>query len=100
MYGRLMHNVWHMIMSEKDWQQRTYDEVFEDVCEFVERQRRMNPDFSIEFVKERLESKYIQQDQNWIGKGLVAEIIDAATIAAYEHILAEWRKGQKEIKEK
>ena len=79
----------------QDWQQQKYDEVFEEVCEHVEQQRRMNPSFSIDYVKECLKNKYVQQGQDWIGRGLVAEITNAATIAAYEHILAEWEKELK-----
>ncbi|MBD3305775.1 hypothetical protein GF339_05275 [candidate division KSB3 bacterium] len=82
----------HSHNTDETWQQKKYAEVFEDVCESLTYQRRINPHFSIAELKKRLEDKYTHQGQNWIGKGVVAEITDAATIAAYEHILAEWQQ--------
>jgi hypothetical protein len=49
---------------------------------------------------ERLfDTAYTREGNDWVGRGAVADIVNAATIAAYEHMLIEWKKEQGILKE-
>jgi hypothetical protein len=78
-------------MPLDNWQERRYREVFEEVCRFVEYQQLTNPDFTIEQLEQLLEKACIREGNDWVGRGMVSHIADSATIAAYEHMLVEWR---------
>jgi hypothetical protein len=77
-------------MFDGDWQQKKYDEVFELVLQQVRFQMQSDPDFSMDYIRARLEDAYVLEGHGWEGKGIILEISEAATIAAYEYILAEW----------
>lgn len=79
-------------MFDDDWQQRKYEEVFDQVIRQVRFQKSIDPDFSLDHVRARLEDAYVLQGHGWDGKGIVLEISEAATIAAYEYILADWEE--------
>jgi hypothetical protein len=81
-------------MDLDGWQARKYHITFEKVCHFVAYQRQVNPKFGIEDVEHLLENAYTREGNDWAGRGLVGHIVNSATIAAYEHVLAEWRKEQ------
>jgi hypothetical protein len=75
------------------WEQRVYDEVFDTLCRQIEKQRQEDPRFSLDDLEGLLESQYIYQGNDWVGRGRLADLRTSATIAAYEHCLAEWRKN-------
>ncbi len=79
-------------MSNDDWKDRHYQETFEAVCSHLEHQRRANPNFTIKHLEGLLESQYIDQGNDWIGRSAPVNIKTDATIAAYEHFLTEWKK--------
>jgi len=78
-------------MMIEEQQARRYDAVFNDVCNFVAYQRRTNPTFTLERLQELLDEACVREGNNWVGRGEVSHIVEAATIAAYEHALAEWK---------
>jgi hypothetical protein len=80
-------------MFDQDWQKEKYEEVFETTIRQTRIQREMDPNFRLDDIRARLKDLYIREGHGWEGKGIVIEIVEAATIAAYEHLLAEW--GQK-----
>jgi hypothetical protein len=84
-------------MHLDELQERKYIQVFEDACHFVARQRYANPNFSIIDLERLLDAAYTRAGNDWVGRGTVADIVNAATIAAYEHTLAEWRKELEEV---
>ena len=73
-----------------DWEERKYREVFEQTCSQLWTRRLDDPTFTRQQAQGLLESAYIDQGNDYIGRGPVAEIVQAATIAAYELILAKW----------
>ena len=81
-------------MSSVDWEQQKFDQVFANVCEFLEYRERLKPDDFLDFVTNRLETLYVYQGQDWTGKGAAADITDAATIAAYETVRARLQQPQ------
>ena len=78
-------------MSIRDWEQRKYRRVFEETCMQLETRRATDPTFTIEFTEGLLKTAYIDHGNDWVGRGAVGNIAQTATIAAYEHVLAEWR---------
>ena len=81
-------------MNFDEWQARKYQITFEEVCHFVTHQRHVNPKFGIGDVEHLLENAYTREGNDWVGRGMVGYIVNSATIAAYEHVLAEWRREQ------
>ena len=74
-----------------DWRQRKYREVFEETCHGLELRRRSDPHFTIGRLEGLLRTAYVDEGNDWLGRGAVSDVFQAATIAAYEHVLAEWR---------
>ena len=77
-------------MPEEDWKDQHYDEVFEGVCLHLEQQREENPQFTREHLEGLLEALYVDEGNDQLGRSEPVKIKNAATIAAYEHFLAEW----------
>ncbi|MDR2446771.1 MAG: hypothetical protein LBD58_05720 [Treponema sp.] len=77
-----------------DWRELKYNETFEQEARGLERRRALTA-CAIEEIESLLESLYKLDGDNWIGRGEVQDIIMAATIAAYERFLAEWRAEER-----
>lgn len=75
-----------------DWQEETYDQVFEAACDYAVMRRAAEPDFGIQALQDLLDVEYTREGLEWAGKDTVQEVRLNATIAAYEHILAEWKR--------
>jgi hypothetical protein len=70
------------------WQDEQYRQVFEETCGHLEsalREDRLTRDE----LERLLEAAYVDQGNDWLGRGSFYDIVQAATIAAYEHVLAE-----------
>ena len=86
-------------MSENDpqehdaWREERYREVFEQTHRQIEDRRRTDPEFTVDRLEELLNSMYNLQGHNWVGRGIVEDVTDSATIAAYESVLARWRRS-------
>jgi hypothetical protein len=76
-----------------NWQEEKYEETFEQELRGLER-RRENTNCGIDEIEGQLAHLYKLDGDNWVGRGEVQDIVMAATIAAYEHFTAEWRKSQ------
>ena len=51
-----------------------------------------DPEFSRKVLEEVLADFYKKQGNAWAGKSPVEEIKEAATIAAFENYLSEWKE--------
>ena len=78
-----------------DWDDETYDNVFEDICDYVEKRKKDDTTFSIDELKIMIDEAYVKRGMDWIGKGHLQFIIESATIAALEQKYAEWMKEKK-----
>jgi hypothetical protein len=74
----------------RDWEERKYREVFDQTVSQLETRRLTDPTFTCQEAQGLLEAAYVDQGNDYIGRGGVVEIVQAATIAAYERILDEW----------
>ena len=75
-----------------DWEQKKFDEIFENVYATTKYRRFLDPSFDITSLKKLLQSLYINDGNDQGGRGKVGDIVSTATIAAHEQVLAEWQK--------
>ena len=74
-----------------EWRDIKYGEVFEQELRGLRRRREADPNCTVEDIEGVLQHLYIMDGQDWAGRGDVQDTIIAATIAAYELFIAEWR---------
>jgi len=78
-------------MSDHDnWEDILYQQVYDATCAFIQQKRQLDSGFTKEDLKEMIRISYHRRDSDWVGRGPLHFIIDSATIAACESILAEW----------
>lgn len=73
------------------WPQRKYREVFDQTCAELDLRRRSDPQFTVDALRGLLATAYVNEGNDWIGRGAVHDLTQAAIIAAFEHTLAEWQ---------
>jgi hypothetical protein len=73
------------------WQDTLYTKTFDQEVRGLERRRKADPACTVEDVSGTLRGLYVMDGADWLGRGEVQDITMAATIAAYEHIIAEWK---------
>ncbi len=79
-----------MIVSSEDVMSRRYQEVFEALHSQLMERRRTDPDFTVDDIRGFLRDAYVHQGNDWLGRGALFDATQAATIAAYEVVLADW----------
>jgi len=75
------------------WKERVYDRTFRNVCHQVRERRKQDPRLTKGELRRQMQTAYARQGSNRLGRGSLHEVELSATIAAYEHILAEWDRG-------
>jgi hypothetical protein len=75
----------------KEWREIRYKETFEDETRGLLRRRQSDPSCKIEDLEGILKALYIMEGADQGGRGDVQDTIMAATIAAYERFIAEWK---------
>lgn len=80
-------------MSESiDWEEKKYQEVFDDETRLLVRRRAADSSCSIDDIQGILDSLYVLDGNNAAGRSCVQQIELAATIAAYEAFIYQWQK--------
>jgi hypothetical protein len=74
-----------------EWRDIKYEETFEQEIRGLSRRREADPSCTIEDLEGLLRHLYIMDGADWGGRGDVQDTIMAATIAAYEHFIAQWK---------
>jgi len=77
--------------SSDDWKDVKYQEIFEQELRGLLRRREADPLCTPRDLEGVLEHLYIMDGADWYGRGDVQDITMAATIAAYEQFIAQWR---------
>jgi hypothetical protein len=77
--------------SSVDWRDKKYEDVFEEELRFLLRRRESDPLCAVKDIEAVLKQLYIMEGADWYGRGDVQDITMAATIAAYEHFVAQWK---------
>ena len=79
-----------MSVSEQ-WRETKYTETFDAELRGLERRRAAEPGCTVEDIEGILKHLYIMDGADWGGRGDVQDTAMAATIAAYEHFIAQWK---------
>jgi len=77
-----------MALSD-DWQKIKYREVFEQETTGLTRRLSSDPECKVEDLEAILKNLYIMEGADIGGRGTLQDTIMSATIAAYEHFIAE-----------
>jgi hypothetical protein len=77
--------------SSVDWRDVKYQEVFEQEIRGLMRRRASDPACTVEDLEGVLQHLYHMDGADWVGRGEVQDVAMAATIAAYEYIIARWK---------
>jgi len=80
-------------MLSDNWREEKYNEVFEGALSGLETRRSRDPGFTIADAEGQLRHLYIQDGNDQGGRGELQDIILGATIAAFEHFIAEWKRS-------
>ena len=80
--------------SSVEWKNVKYEEVFEQELRGLERRREADISCTVADIERVLENLYIMDGADWYGRGDVQDTIMAATIAAYEKFIADWKQRQ------
>jgi len=73
-----------------DYREKLYEDTFNNVCKEMRHRRQNDPQFSKEELEGVLRSLYVDQGNDWVGRGEVRDLINEATISACELVLSEW----------
>jgi hypothetical protein len=73
------------------WRDVKYTETFEQELRGLERRRAADPACTAADIEGVLKHLYIMDGQDWAGRGEAQDTAIAATIAAYEYFIAQWK---------
>jgi hypothetical protein len=80
-------------MSESvEWRDAKYTEVFEQELRGLNRRRESDEKCTVGDIEKVLQHLYIMDGADWYGRGDLQDTIMAATIAAYEFFISQWKK--------
>jgi hypothetical protein len=78
----------------EDWRDALYAKTFSQEVLGLERRRAADPGCAVADLEGILRGLYAADGADWLGRGEVQDISMAATIAAYEQVIAEWKAGR------
>ncbi|MDR2103067.1 MAG: hypothetical protein LBP42_03070 [Treponema sp.] len=80
-----------------NWRDVKYEETFEQEIRGLRRRRESDPACTVRDLEGVLQHLYYMDGADWVGRGSVQDITMAATIAAYEHFIAEWKAAEQRV---
>ncbi len=83
-------------MSTTEWRDKTYADTLENTYANLERRKAIDPSFSLEEVRGVLKHLYVQDGNDWLGRGELQDAILHAQIAAHESFIHAWEKSLSE----
>ena len=81
-------------MFINDYEETVFDETFQITYDDIVEKYELDPQYSIQYLREYLESMYIFQGQDALGRGELKHIRNAAVITALEAALDEIEDGK------
>jgi len=79
-------------MFLQDWEEEKFEKIFNNVYYNFNNLKENDDTYSKEDLKKQLEGLYINQGNDWTGRGESVDIAISAQIAAFEQILSEWEE--------
>ncbi|WZL73115.1 hypothetical protein QBE52_19055 [Clostridiaceae bacterium 35-E11] len=79
-------------------QEEKYNETFRKVYNTLKYHKEKDEKYTIHQLEALLDSLYVNEGNDWIGRGEIKNAIQAATIAASETLLTEWKNELQNIK--
>ena len=79
-----------VFVSTTEWKEKTYDDTYDKTQRSLVRRRADDPSFDLESARGVLKHLYIQDGNDWGGRGELQDIVMKATLDAYEHFLSRW----------
>ncbi len=76
--------------SMSDLKEKQYQETFDAITAQLTMRRRLDKSFDLDECRRLLHTEYINDGNDFIGRGTLQDIVQQATIAAYEAFIAEW----------
>ncbi|MFP4566588.1 MAG: hypothetical protein ACLFNX_08815 [Spirochaetaceae bacterium] len=72
-----------------------FNEIYEKTFDQLEYRWNHDDDFSAKDLERQLESFYVDEGNDWAGRGLPGEVVKSATIAATEAFLERLRSSER-----
>lgn len=79
-------------MSSTAWKETAYDVTYEATMTSLARRRAEDADFSPDKARGILQHLYIQDGNDWAGRGELQDLQLQAMIAAHEAFIAAWER--------
>jgi hypothetical protein len=80
------------VYGAADWRETKYEEVVEQEYLGLVRRRQVDPALTVADIEAQLKHLYIMDGADWAGRGELQDTVMAATIAAYESFIFDWKK--------
>jgi hypothetical protein len=77
-------------MTSTAWMESKYDETYAETLRSLERRRAEDPSFTLEDARGVLSHLYVNDGNNWVGRGELQDIILRAIIDAHEGFIMTW----------
>jgi hypothetical protein len=77
--------------NSTEWRDITYNETFDEELRGLTRRRETDSSCKVKDIEGILNSLYIMEGMDHIGRGSLQDTIISARIAAYEHFIAQWK---------
>lgn len=81
-------------MANADWREKSYNDTLDSVLALLSHRREIDPSFTVEDAKRTLQHFYIQQGNDWLGRGELQDGVLDAQIAAYEIFIHGWENEE------
>lgn len=78
-----------------EWREQKYKEVYDTVYATTRYRIMVDPSFTIKDLERLLATLYVNDGNDQGGRGVVADIVSSATIAAHQQVLLEWKRELK-----
>jgi hypothetical protein len=83
-------------MSFFDYRDQAYQESIDSTLDQLRQRRKIDPSFTIEDAKGVLTHLYVQEGNDWLGRGELQDAKLGAQIAAHEIFIHEWENEEKQ----
>lgn len=80
-------------MDIADRHEEKFDEIYEKTFDQLEYRWNHDEDFSVKDLERQLETFYVDEGNDWAGRGLPGQVVKSATIAATEAFLERLRSS-------